>query len=340
MGDNWKTIAFTYVAVASLFLARNTYRWLRWERHWPGARLWTLPFRSAFWAVAWIGLDWSPVRAAWRSLKSVYHRARAFPPPLTKSNAEYVCEVATEDAADVDHRRFIVDAADAFSAKNAEGIPRIGWIDKGGRFEGHRVVRIESRPWGASKSRFDVRVLYEKPQPKKPDIRVSAATQAFMAGIMTAKEAVDRFNAWIATSGYIDFGSPHGSFTVGQVSGICAKSHTDAIDVVRAMPGFENSVKHSSRLDTNTGTYSVEFRFSDDAANRRKPSPYDFVEERFWPALKGPAAKCEKCGAPATNTAVDAFKSAWDDGFWKYSPGNVIHFGCDEHPAESKVYQT
>lgn len=84
----WRDIGvLTYATVAVLFLARDAYRWIRWERHWPDASgLPSVVLRSAFWPVAWIGLDWSPVRWVWRAIDDFCHHGAVptcpLPPPV------------------------------------------------------------------------------------------------------------------------------------------------------------------------------------------------------------------------------------------------------------------
>ncbi len=47
---------------------------------------------------------------------------------------------------------------------------------------------------------------------------------------------------------------------------------------------------------------------------------------------------CDVCGQPATHAVRDAFRSLdLETGFVKFRPKEVVRFGCDEHPVESKT---
>ena len=49
---------------------------------------------------------------------------------------------------------------------------------------------------------------------------------------------------------------------------------------------------------------------------------------------------CDKCGAPATNQAVDILRdeSGMKDSFVKFSPIGGVKNGCDEHPVHSEQH--
>jgi hypothetical protein len=51
-------------------------------------------------------------------------------------------------------------------------------------------------------------------------------------------------------------------------------------------------------------------------------------------------AKCDICGAPATSWARDIYQQPnYKTGFWEYQPSEMIHCGCDEHPAKSEIIE-
>ena len=53
------------------------------------------------------------------------------------------------------------------------------------------------------------------------------------------------------------------------------------------------------------------------------------------------AAVCDACGKPATQWARDILQhEAPGQNFIEYSPLDISHYGCEDHPVKSETHRT